>query len=50
MSRISDVLIEINEYLDSDLSDEEIAEQVGCPQLWVTQEREENLREEQGFY
>ena len=50
MSRISDVLIEINEYLDSDLSEEEIAEQVGCPQRWVTQEREENLREEQGFY
>ena len=50
MSRISDVLIEINEYLDSDLSDKEIAEQVGCPERWVAQEREENLREEQGFY
>lgn len=50
MSRISDVLIEINEYLDSDLSDKEIAEQVGCPERWVTQERKENLREEQSFY
>jgi len=32
------------------LSDEEIDEQVGSPERWVTQERKENLREEQGFY
>jgi len=46
MSRISDVLIEISEYLDSDLSDEQIAEQIGCPVSWVTQEREEQSRYE----
>ena len=50
MSRISDVLIEISEYLDSDLSDEQIAEQIGCPVSWVTQEREENEREQAYFY
>lgn len=50
MSRISDVLIEISEYLDSDLSDEQIAEQIGCPISWVTQERKENLRHDESFY
>ena len=50
MSKVSDVLIEISEYLDTDLSDEKIAEQLGCPVSWVTQEREEQLRYEAGVY
>ncbi len=50
MSRISDVLIEINEYFDTDLSDEQIAEQIGCPVNWVTQERKEYEREQAYFY
>ena len=50
MSRISDVLIEISEYLDTDLSDEKIAEQIGCPVSWVTQEREEQTRWDVGTY
>ena len=41
MSKVSDILIEISEYLDTDLSDEQIAEQLGCPVSWVIQERKE---------
>ena len=44
MSRISDMLIEISEYLDTGRSDEQIADIVGCPVSWVTQEREEYER------
>lgn len=46
MSKVSDILIEISEYLDTDLSDEQIAEQLGCPASWVTQERKEQSRYE----
>ena len=46
MSKVSDILIEISEYLDTDLSDEQIAEQLGCPVSWVAQERKEQLRYE----
>jgi hypothetical protein len=50
MSRISDVLIDIRENLDENVTDEQIAEKIGCPVSWVTQEREEMDREEAGFY
>jgi len=50
MSRISDVLIEIRENLDSNKSDAELAEIIGCPESWIAQEREEMEREEAGFY
>ena len=46
MSKVSDILIEISEYLDSDLSDKQIAEQLGCPESWVIQERKEQSRYE----
>jgi len=50
MSKVSDVLIEISEHLDTELSDEQIAEQLGCPVNWVTQEREEQTRWDAGIY
>lgn len=50
MSRISDMLIEISEYLDTGCSDEDIATIVGCPVSWVTQEREEYDRLMDGVF
>lgn len=50
MSRISDMLIEISEYLDTGRSDEDIAKIVGCPISWVTQEREEYDRLMDGVF
>jgi hypothetical protein len=40
MSRVSDLIVEINELLGKDLSNKEIAEIVGCPLDWVEYERE----------
>jgi len=44
MSRISDILIDIQDHLDTGSSDAEIAKIVGCPVSWVTQEREKYER------
>lgn len=38
--KIGSVIMEIQEYLFSHLSDEQIAKKVGCPVEWVHQERE----------
>lgn len=40
MSRVSDLIVEINELLSDDLSNEKIAEIVGCPLEWVEYEQE----------
>ena len=50
MSKVSDILIEISEYMDTGRSDEEIAKMVGCPVSWVTQEREEYERLTDGIF
>ena len=50
MSKVSDILIEISEYMDTGRSDEEIAKIVGCPVSWVTQEREEYERLTDGIF
>lgn len=41
MSKVSDVLLDIEEHLSTDLSDEQIATKVGCPVKWVKDHREQ---------
>lgn len=55
MSRISDVLIDIEEHFDENLTDEQIAEKVGCPVSWVKDARsqafyEDNFAPEENFF
>ena len=50
MSRVSDILIDIQDHLDTGRSDEDIAKIVGCPVSWVTQEREEHERLTDGIF
>jgi len=45
MSRISDMIIDIQENLDENLTDKQIAEKVGCPESWVKEEREKALED-----
>jgi uncharacterized metal-binding protein len=50
MSRVSDILIDIQDHLDTGRSDADIAKIVGCPVSWVTQEREEHERLTDGIF
>ena len=44
MSRISDVLIDIQERMNDNMSDAEIADIIGCPESWVRDARENEDR------
>ena len=46
MSRISDVLIDIQEHLDDNLTDQQVADMVGCPVSWVADERQRQFMED----
>jgi hypothetical protein len=46
MSRISDMIIDIQENLDENLTDKQIAEKVGCPVSWVEDERQRQFIED----
>lgn len=46
MSRISDVLIEVQDNLDSGLTDQQIADKVGCPVSWVKDARDQAFHDD----
>lgn len=44
MSRIGDIVLDIQERLHDDMSDAEIAEVIGCPESWVRDARQNEER------
>jgi len=39
MSRMSDIVLDIQERINDDMSDKEIADIIGCPESWVRDAR-----------
>lgn len=46
MSRVSDKLLECQEYLDTGLTDQQIADKVGVPVSWVEDARQQAFYDE----